>query len=173
MKKGLTIGLIVTSIILLTGCETNKTDIKGCKDCVFDYYYLPDHMWDGENAVGNKILTYQKDYKNLKDENGNQRDIFLGYNIDENEIIKKIYTCIMNNNNPICIEGSSNGSTYEANKALLNQNFTDCEFNNTANVLICNNNLVAAYKDGSVGVTNNKIKCITDTTDGFCTEIDN
>lgn len=60
----------------------------------------------------------------------------------------------------------------EANKSLLEQTFTDCEFNDYANAFICNNYLIAAYQNGTVGVTNNEIKCISNTFDSYCKEIE-
>ncbi len=175
MKKILVIVLLM-STIMLTGCDLFKKEdgkVKSCPDCVYDYYYLMDHAWDDENAVGNKVVKYDKDYKNLKDENGNQRDIFLGYKIDKEEKIEKIYVCIMNNNKPICIEGSKDGSTYESNTKILKESFNDCELDTeNSEKLICNDGKVAAFKSGFVGVANDKIICKTDTTDGYCVEIE-
>ena len=175
MKKVLVVILLTFSVFMLTGCDLFKKEekVKGCKDCVYDYYYLMDHVWDGENKVGSKVLKYDKDYTTLKDENGNQRDIFLGYKINSEEIIEKIYVCIMKNDTPICIEGSKDGSTYNSNTKILKEAFSDCKIDTeNGEKLICYDGRVAAFETGFVGVANDKMICKTDTTDAYCVEID-
>lgn len=138
MKKYLILALCaIISVGLITGCESkkedknnNKTETKeddnkisndviNCQDCVYAYYN--DEKKYGEN--GDILSNYTKDFKTLKDENGNQRKIFLGHIIDDDNKIIKGFVCRAEFGKVFCLEGSTNGSTYESNVNVINELF--------------------------------------------------
>lgn len=168
MKKLLIISLLTITLFTLTGCD-KKEEIKGidtCPNCVFNYYHFNDYAWQDNNTIGHKSVKYFKDYKELKDENGNQREIFYGYVVDKEDMIERLFVCSFVDEKPYCIEATSDGSKYESNKSILNKLYTDCFEEDDE--FYCDNYYVANWKDGFIGIANEKIMCSADSNDAFC-----
>ena len=106
----------------------DDSSVVSCPDCNFLYYIV-----DGSNVMsygdGAMPLTSQQmsliktDYQDVISESG--KDYFLGVKVNPStNIIEKAYGCAIKGEEPnintlFCIEGSHDGSTYNANRELL------------------------------------------------------
>ena len=107
-KRMLLLGILV--ILITTGCSIFGSDnkLEGCEDCVYARY-------GDKRSIGNDLDEYVKDYKKLNN------SVFLGHKLDKNKKIEKLYVCGVAGDKSYCLEGSTDGSTYEANKKILNK----------------------------------------------------
>ena len=99
-------------------CEIIPT-IPSCPGCVFTY--LEEDMQYGTNGTILDEDEYVKDYTVLN------KNFFLGLKIDKNSKIEKAFTCGITTKGtekiPFCIEGTTDGSSYEKNVEVLTEIF--------------------------------------------------
>lgn len=110
MKKYICLILL---IILITGCKSKSIDINECHDCVFAYDEKGKQITSDDT-----IDEYKKDYKDLTTKDGKQRSVFLGYMLDGKNI-KRGFACGILNGKVFCLEGTTDGSTYDKNVEIL------------------------------------------------------
>ena len=137
MNKRL-IGIITTMLALLltTGCgnntnnEVNTNNNSGkdnssntsssndvCPGCVYAYT-TELKSYGGYNKKAS-VLTkdqYKTNYQDILNETGQK--VFLGLKLDSKGTILKAYVCGIINGEQVCLEGSTDGSTYEKNKEI-------------------------------------------------------
>ena len=120
-KKILIITMIFASVFIVTGCEKKKEEVKPTpkptKKEEYVYAYYTDLENYGDN--GTKLENYKKDYKELKDDEGNQRRFFLGHILDKKGKIKRGFVCGIENDKLFCVEGTQDKSAYKNNKKVL------------------------------------------------------
>ena len=136
MKRILVLGI---TIILLCGCNkkseiAESNQIESCPNCVFAYYNEVKTFKQDNNYGLDTLTEYTKDYTTLKDNNGNQRRVFLGHVLDKDNKIIKAYVCGIYNDKPFCLEGGTDNSKYNANKKILNEIFNNCSEYKTQNL---------------------------------------
>jgi len=128
--------------------------IESCPDCKFMYYADPEDittvkwttwnmgLWDDANGeyvhqTPTQITSGLYDnYEELIATTG--KNYFLGVKLNNNNEVTNAYACGVKDNEPFCIEGTSDGSKYTANQTLLQganlynnsctveSNYTDC-----------------------------------------------
>ena len=121
--------------------DSNAIDVRSCpgSDCVYAFYTT--WTWYSGNNVAT-LSNYTSDYTTLTN-NDTQRYAFLGHILDENDKILKAYACGIKNNEVFCIQGSTDGSTYQDSVNTLNRVFgpynstTQLGCNPGSNNLIC------------------------------------
>lgn len=113
------------SVGLITGCGSKKEEkkeevveepfeeIETCPGCVYSFY-----KGEKQYKMGEKLTDYTDNYKTLKDDNGQQRTVFLGHVLNENGEIERGYACGIKDGKAFCIEGSR-GAYYDQNKEIL------------------------------------------------------
>ncbi len=148
MKKILIISLLTITLFALTGCG-KKDAIKTCPNCVFSYYtYLE------EKDIGDVLTDYTSDYKTLKDENGLQRQYFLGHVIDKNKKITKSYVCGILNEEAFCLQGTDgtkNKDIYPKNQDILKKLYGSEKCSEASYFTSCNGNIESStYTNGNV-----------------------
>ena len=158
MKKFIFITLIM-SALLLTGCDNKKT-VEGCSDCVFSYY-----TYEEEKDIGDVLTNYTNDYKTLKDENGNQRQYFLGHTIDKDKKITKSYACGILNDKAFCIQGIDglkNKDIYPNNQGIIKKVYGEDKCNSVSYQTLCKRNINSStYTNGNVEVGKCSVKSST------------
>lgn len=160
MKKYfiLLIALIVT--LSVTGCGTSesksskKGKIESCPNCVYVYS-------EDEIDIGDKLENYTDDYNTLKTPEGAQRNYFLGYNIDSNDIITNTYACGINNEKVFCIESSDlyQNDEYEKNIKYLKKIYgsDNCKEENDRFLCSTENSNFNIDKFGSISISGKSI----------------
>ena len=88
-----------------------------CPDCVFAY--TTDTLHYSGTSTTLKSSQYKENYEDVVAETG--KDRFLGLKLDKSGTIEKAYACGIKDGTPFCIEGSTDGSSYPANKDFLNR----------------------------------------------------
>lgn len=154
MKKGLVLSLTLVLAMMLTGCgnkeEAGSTKIKSCPNCVFAFD--TDYKKIGED--GDTVTNYTKNYTELKDYFGEQRNVFLGYVLDKNKKINKAYICVIRNEGPICVESAASEEIHKKNKDLLDKTLGDKHRVKLMSVYYYydyDNNIMATIYDGFLG----------------------
>ena len=178
MKRILTLSLVLVSIFVLSGCgktenkneketqgqkivipeidETTVKNIETCKDCVFAVY--TEAKTYGEN--GSVLKDYTKDYKTLKDAEGNQINSFLGHILDKDGKILKGYVCGIENEKLICLEVVDDETKYNANRTVLVDIYGSEKCYQDDTYLECKDNItISAYNFGDVFAYSDGYKC--------------
>ena len=110
-------------------------EVINCDGCV--YAYFDD---DNVKTLGGTISDseYTTDINNLKTGGGKQRHNFFGLVLNGNTI-SKAYACILKDSKIYCLQGSTDGSYFESNKAILNQIYTadQCKTISAGNTYTC------------------------------------
>ena len=98
--------------------DSNAIDIRSCpgSDCVYAFYTA--WTWYSGNNVAT-LSNYTSDYTTLK-KNDTQRYAFLGHILDDDDKILRAYACGIKNNKVFCIQGSTDGSTYQDSTNIMN-----------------------------------------------------
>ena len=163
MKKIIFLSISLLALVL-TGCGTEsvqnkKIDVDNCKDCVFAFY----NDYENYDRNATTLLEYTRDYKTLKDENGQQRKRFLGHMLDENGKILRGFSCGIENDEVFCLEGTRDGSSYESNREIIKRIYSENECKDRTTDIECRDDVyVWASKIGSVTVMdNNDYTCNT------------
>lgn len=99
------------------------------KNCVYDYYtsykYTIKENYDSEDSEDPEayiLTTGTKDYTTLL-KNGEQRKVFLGHILNNNNQIERAFTCGIKGNELFCIEGSD--EKYEINTTILQKTWNN------------------------------------------------
>ena len=152
--------------------------IDSCPECKY-IYTTNTYYYDGVNqstlttfANNNEMLL--DDYNNVLLTSG--KNFFLGFKV-ENDIVVKAYVCGIKINNqnqeiPFCVEGSTDGSTFDSNKNLIlgetlwndpELSGNECEVVGLDNGISCGeyktNVFVDVYLNGSIGIFTNGVFC--------------
>ena len=111
--------------------------ISSCQGCKYMYVNNYDFMYTTWNVWNDPptVVTsgYSENYLNIINSSG--RHYFLGLKLNDNNQITNVYSCGIKNDSPFCLESSSDGSTYEANKALMQSLWGDaCIIGNNGNI---------------------------------------
>ena len=95
--------------------------IPSCPGCVYAYVYVTygqpqQPLKYGPNGTGDILNEYTRDYTTLN------KNHFLGFILDGNQKIERAFACGINENDgtPFCIEGTTDGSKYLDNVAVIN-----------------------------------------------------
>ena len=83
-----------------------------------NYIYAANHNRVKINDPVSSIETYSNDYNTIEE------NVFLKYRI-ENEMIKEISACFIENNNLYCVKGADGGQSYEENITILQSAFPE------------------------------------------------
>ena len=116
----------------------SELKIPSCPGCVFAWI-TSTKLLSTESTSGAPLsmrsleeTEYVTDYTEL------EKNYFLGFTIDENNVIKKIYSCGIENNSAFCLRGgikeqnSDQKPIYEANIDILNHIYEgNCEYGNS------------------------------------------
>lgn len=123
-----------------TDNETDKKDsnlpssISNCPNCVYAIFseenrkLLPGtqprkdyrtNQYDVLKDEDYKLHSYTKDYRKLIKDVDEDKRYFLGFIIDDNEIIQRAFACGIEKKKPFCVEGTLDSSAYENNKQIL------------------------------------------------------
>ena len=138
--------------------------IESCPDCKFMYYVAdPSDItttkwttWNNQSQTPTQITSGLYDnYEELIATTG--KNYFLGVKLNNNNEVTNAYACGVKDNEPFCIEGTSDGTKYSANSSLINganlwnntctveSNYTECgPWDNSGSVS------VDAYSRGDV-----------------------
>lgn len=172
MKKYL-VGLfaIVLCLVLVTGCgksESNdsgnggstdnggsKTSLGTCENCVFAYYKTGMKF----GSEGDVLTDYTKDYTTLKDDSGNQRNVFLGHILDDSEKITRVFACTIKDGKMFCLEGGKqSGNEHPENKKVLDSVYASGKCKESGSMYECRDSVIAnSNSTGSVMVQNGGI----------------
>ena len=105
--------------------EPAQGTIESCPDCKFTYFVansISDAKWTTWNTnsqTPTQITSGLYDsYDELIATTG--KNYFLGVKLNSNNEVTNAYACGVKDGTPFCIEGTSDGSKYNANKTLLN-----------------------------------------------------
>ena len=105
--------------------EPAQGTIESCPDCKFTYFVansMSDAKWTTWNTnsqTPTQITSGLYDsYDELIATTG--KNYFLGVKLNSNNEVTNAYACGVKDGTPFCIEGTSDGSKYNANKTLLN-----------------------------------------------------
>lgn len=101
---------------------------KPCGDnCLYAYYtdskYLKDNLGDFPEEYAELTSDIHK-YK-IYDEVG--KNIFLGHLLDNNGKIDRAFVCGIKDGTPFCLEGTTDGSSYESNLSVLDTIFGEVD----------------------------------------------
>lgn len=161
---------MISAVISLTACgkndggsvtksENSKT-IDTCPNCVFAD--LGVSYYSGEKRK--KIDEYTNDYSSIKYEKGQSKNRFLGLALDSEGKIERGFVCGIEGDKSFCLEGSTDGSTYESNKKII-ESIYEKDKCLEGYSMICNGELrVTIYEEGSVSIHSG---------DGYCGAFDN
>ena len=112
--------------------KKNNLNLAACpgSNCV----YVP---FEGDKViykVGDTLTNYTKDYMEAVKKNtfysSNNYRYYLGFILDNNSKIERMFTCGFEKGLPFCVE-ISDGTEYETNKKMLADLFDDCSENNS------------------------------------------
>ena len=84
-------------------------------------YYL---KIDANLTFGDVLTNYTTDFTTIKTSEKKQRRAFLGFKLDENNRIQRAYSCLIYNGVLYALEGTTDGSSYNSNRAIMNRMFT-------------------------------------------------
>ena len=84
-------------------------------------YYLKK---DANLTFGDVLTNYTTDFTTIKTSEKKQRRAFLGFKLDENNRIQRAYSCLIYNGVLYALEGTTDGSSYNSNRAIMNRMFT-------------------------------------------------
>ena len=90
---------------------------ESAEGLVFAYFQKK----DGELTFGDVLTNYTDDFRTIKTSSNKQRCAFLGFKLDENDRIQRAYACVIYKGVLYAVEGTSDGSKYESNKAIMNK----------------------------------------------------
>ena len=90
---------------------------ESAEGLVFAYYQKK----DAQLTFGDVLTNYTKDYTEIRTGSGKQRGAFLGFKLDENDRIQRAYACVIYKGVLYALEGTTDGSKYESNKAIMNK----------------------------------------------------
>ena len=124
--------------------------IATCPGCVFkfstDSYYYSDVNSSGSTQERTVLEDYTDDYKSIRREyytnpdgytydydcsdgedyictrHEEQRKVFLGYILDDNDVIQRGFVCLIKDNKPICLEGVVHKYNAKKNVEFFNKN---------------------------------------------------
>ena len=144
--------------------EEPSKGIESCPDCKFMYYVVDPNdiaavkwtTWNNQNQTPTQITSGLYDnYEELIATTG--KNYFLGVKLNNNNEVTNAYACGVKDNEPFCLEGTSDGSKYTANQTLLQganlynnsctveSNYTECgPWDNSGSVS------ASAHSDGDV-----------------------
>ena len=136
-----------------------------CPGCKYIYTTTAFQYGSGATALDSTLQSALKD--NWEDVvTGSGKKYFLGVKVNSStNVVEKAYACGIKDGVPFCIEGSKDGSTYNANKALLQ---SASLYNNGCNArgsaVSCSGSVGAdAYPDGGVLVDGDSGVCTAGT----------
>ena len=120
--------------------------IESCPGCV--YTYTTDKLyttWNSRSVTPSEITTgYSNNYEDIINSSG--KNYFLGVKLNNNNEVTNAYACGVKDDEPFCIEGTSDGSKYTANQTLLQG----------ANLY---NNSCTLYPDSETGYDYDYLEC--------------
>ena len=90
---------------------------ESAEGLVFAYYQKK----DAQLTFGDVLTNYTTDYTTIRTGSGKQRCAFLGFKLDENDKIQRAYACVIYKGVLYALEGTTDGSKYESNKAIMNR----------------------------------------------------
>jgi hypothetical protein len=90
---------------------------ESAEGLVFAYYQKK----DAQLTFGDVLTNYTKNYTDIRTGSGRQRCAFLGFKLDENDRIQRAYACVIYKGVLYAVEGTTDGSKYESNKAIMNK----------------------------------------------------
>ena len=94
--------------------------IDSCPGCVYAYttvYDYTDRWYYSGTPTTLTASQYKENYEDVVSESG--KNYFLGMKLNASGTIEKAYACGIKDGETFCLEGSTDGSTYNANKTLL------------------------------------------------------
>ncbi len=160
MKRKIALILLIVFSFTVTACvKEEKTTINSCENCAFAFYSGESSKQYDANIT---LKDYTYDYKELKNNNGESRKMFLGHML-ENGKIKRGFACGINNGKVFCIEGTHDGSKYEDNSIILRSIFGESNCKEDDYFIFCKDEIFAGTnKDGTanVGVSSDDIECM-------------
>ena len=142
-----------------TEAVSNIPTIDSCPGCVYAY---TTQVWSSSETP--TTLTsdqYKENYEDVVSETG--KNYFLGMKLNASGTIEKAYACGIKDGETFCLEGSRDGSTYNANKTLLqserlerlyNNGCTESDGGDDGFYVSCDGSVNAyAYDNGDVSVS--------------------
>ena len=131
--------------------------IDSCPDCV--YTYTTDTWYYRGTPTTLTASQYKENYEDVVSESG--KNYFLGMKLNASGTIEKAYACGIKDGETFCLEVSTDGSTYNANKTLLqSERLYNNGCDDKGSYVICNGSVRAqVVDDGFVGVA---------AADGYC-----
>lgn len=167
-NKTYTLTVNVYSEGQVTSATPSIPTIESCPDCV--YAYTTDRWYYSGTPTTLTSTQHKENYQDVVSESG--KNWFLGFKLDNSGTIEKAYACGIKDGIPFCIEGSTDGSTYNANVTLLQSaslynngcsgdgSLTDC--NGSVNAKANGNGNVSVYGDDGLCDTsiNGRARCV-------------
>ena len=93
---------------------------ESAQGLVYSYYL----KIDANLTFGDVLTNYTTDFTTIKTSEKKQRRAFLGFKLDENDRIQRAYACLIYNGVLYALEGTTDGSSYNSNRAIMNRMFT-------------------------------------------------
>ena len=97
------------------GVSSSVPTIDSCLGCV--YAFTTDTWYYSGTPTTLTASQYKENYEDVVSESG--KNYFLGMKLNASGTIEKAYACGIKDGETFCLEGSTDGSTYNANKTLL------------------------------------------------------
>ena len=151
---------------------SNVPTIDSCPGCVYTYTTGP--LYYSGTPTTLTSSQYQENYMDVVSETN--KNYFLGLILNDSSTITKAYVCVIKDNVPFCLEGSTDGSSYLANKTLLNSLYGQYDSSTGLGCLDRESNVVcdssiSVYDDGGVLVTAGSDKCgVSKSGSVYCSE---
>ena len=158
----------VTYIPATTAAVTDRMACPG-PNCVYAYYVSdysnPGKMYSNTESERSTLTGYTSDYTTLKYSNNEQRRIFLGHILDDNDKIIKGFVCGVKNvgeaNEQVyCIEGTRDGSKYNTNVGKVQQLWNNTCYAHPVGGIMCDivdYQWVLVYTSGSTMIAGDGI----------------
>ncbi len=89
---------------------------ESAEGLVFAYYQKK----DAQLTFGDVLTNYTTDFTTLRKGN-KQRRAFLGFKLDANDRIQRAYACVIYKGVLYALEGTTDGSKNDSNKAIMNR----------------------------------------------------
>ncbi len=89
---------------------------ESAEGLVFAYYQKK----DAQLTFGDVLTNYTTDFTTLR-KGDKQRRAFLGFKLDDNDRIQRAYACVIYKGVLYALEGTTDGSKNDSNKAIMNR----------------------------------------------------
>ena len=154
------------SIDIIANEESSASLNDMCPGCV--YAYVEDRWYYGASGTVLTSSDYEENYEDVITASG--YPYFLGLILDGSNKISRAFACGVYNNQPFCIEGTTDGSKYLDNKDILDSVFGEYDSGTGIGCQTIGSHYSCSSGSGSFSSasTDTGGYTETDTADGMC-----